>query len=66
MSHVVHWELTDGRKGAPEKARRGGHDNQTEQEETQAHITAARFSTAKGKFTLLTQLPQPMLLCVYL
>lgn len=43
---TVHRELAHRGKGGTEKTRGRGHDNQTEQEEAQAHPTAAHVPTA--------------------
>lgn len=50
MSLTVHRELTDSRERDAEKTRRGGHNNQTEQKEAQAHPAAAHVPTAQSKF----------------
>lgn len=51
MRLPVHWELTDSRERDTEKARRGGHNNQTEQKEAQAHPAAAHVPTTQSKFS---------------
>lgn len=49
FSLIVHRELADRGERAAEKTGRRGHNNQTEQKETQAHTSAAHVPTAQGK-----------------
>lgn len=52
VSLIVHRELTDSGERDAEKARRGGHNNQTEQKEAQAHPAAAHVPTTQSKFSI--------------
>lgn len=52
LSLIVHRKLTDSGERDAEKARRRGHNNQTEQKEAQAHPTAAHVPTAQSKFSI--------------
>lgn len=57
-SSVVHRQFAHRGERAAEKDRGRGHDNQTEQKETEAHTSPAYVPTAQGKFFSLQRVSQ--------
>lgn len=57
-SSVVHRQFAHRGERAAEKNRGRGHDNQTEQKETEAHTSPAHVPTAQGKFFSLQRVSQ--------